>query len=374
MAKGRDYAENLVGPLDRSFYETQRKVTQQTNQTNWEDLQNQYKNLTDQLKRKQEQANIDFANGLVGVAEGSLGRMASANQDMANRGLTSSGLNNLIEQSDTAIKGEQILNLLGAAGDIATATAGQLADSNTTYANKAADLNAGLADALGDINAGDVAAQMSYNKGLADIGEAMEAREAQNELEAAQREANRRASGYGTKEEDEEFNEFMRRVAIADTLADETLDDKAKENILNIRLGVKNSGQVIEAYKKNIKETERYNNDLAKAKKDIEKEQRNKQLKETGSNVLDFFKTLFLGTEIPVSDEPIVVEKPKRKEFDKTPADYIFGTGVTIPDSDKPLPSVSDVKKAKQKKITEKAEDRVTPITYEELAELLYGI
>ena len=69
-----------------------------------------------------------------------------------------------------------------------------------------------------------------------------------------------------------------------------------------------------------------------------------------------------------------MVERPKRKESDKTPADYLFGTGVTIPDSDKPLPSVSDVKKAKQKKITEKAEDRVTPITYEELAELLYGI
>lgn len=374
MAKGRSYAENLVGPLDRSFYETQRKVTQQTNQTNWEDLQNQYKNLTDQLKRKQEQANIDFANGLVGVAEGSLGRMAGANQDMANRGLTSSGLNNLIEQSDTAVKGEQILNLLGAAGDIATATAGQLADSNTTYANKAADLNAGLADTLGDINAGDVAAQMSYNKGLADIGEAMEAREAQNELEAAQREANRRVSGSGTSKEDEEFNEFMRRVAIADTLADDTLDDKAKENILNIRLGVKNSSQVMEAYKKNIKETERYNNDLAKAKKDIEKEQRNKRLKETGDNALDFFKNLFIGPEIPNTDKPIVVERPKRKESDKTPADYLFGTNTTIPDSDKPLPSSADVKRAKQKKISEKAEDRVTPITYEELAELLYGI
>lgn len=348
MAKGRSYAENLVGPLDRSFYESQRQVAQQANQTNWENLQNQYRNLTDQLKRKQEQANIDFANGLVNVAEGSLNRMANANKDMANRGLTSSGLSNLVKQTDTATKGEQILNLLGAAGDIATATAGQLADSNTNYANKAANLNEGLANTLGDINAGDIAAQMNYNQGLADIGEAMESREADNALQAAQRAASRASSGYNTRKEDEEYSEFMRRVAIADTLADDTLDDKAKENILNIRLGVKNSGQVLEAYNKNIGATQRYEEEFEKLKKAANKAN-NKNIKINKNNKVNSYTI-----------EPIDYKNPKNLGSNSTNR----GGYVTK--------KAGDIMTTNEQHALDELVK--SGITYEELAQLLYGL
>lgn len=271
MAKGRAYAESLVGPLDRSFYDTQRKVTQQANQTNWENLQNQYKNLTDQLKRRQEQANIDFAKGLVGVAEGSLDRMSNANQDMANRGLISSGLNNLVDQSDTAIKGEQILNLLGTAGDVAVNTAGQLASGNETYTNKAAGLAADLADTLGGINAGDIAAQMNYNQGLADIGESMEAREADNAIQAAQRALSRASSGSGTDEIDEEEEEFMRRLGINQILTSTTLSDQDKTNSLRLLYNVENAGNVVNAYNTNIGATDSYNKQFEKLEKAAKK-------------------------------------------------------------------------------------------------------
>lgn len=277
MAKGREYAENLVGPLDRSFYDTQRNVAKQINQTNWENLQNQYKNLTDQLKRKQEQANIDFANGLVGVAEGSLSRMANANQDMANRGLSASGLNNLVEQSDTAVKGEQILNLLGSAGDIATATAEQLAGGNSTYANKAAQLNNDLAGTLGSINAGDIAAQMSYNQGLAGIGEDMEAREADNELQAAQRAFNASQANRGSTEEEDKMNEIYKRRAIAETLSDDTLTNQQKANILRVIYDIENANEAVGSYNQTATAIEDYNKELKKLQ-DAAKKANNKQV------------------------------------------------------------------------------------------------
>ena len=44
MANSRDYAKGLVGELDRTIYNTQRDVAQRTHQTNWQNLQKQYKN------------------------------------------------------------------------------------------------------------------------------------------------------------------------------------------------------------------------------------------------------------------------------------------------------------------------------------------
>ena len=73
--KGRGYAENLVGQLDRSYFDPQRTVAQQTYNTNWENVQNQYNKLQDKLKRKQQQANTEFAEGLGTVASNSYDRM-----------------------------------------------------------------------------------------------------------------------------------------------------------------------------------------------------------------------------------------------------------------------------------------------------------
>ena len=271
MAKGRNYAEGLVGPLDRSHYETQRQVALQTNDTNWQNLQNQYKNLTDQLKRKQERANIDYANGLVQVAENSLDRMSGANANMANRGLTSSGLNNLVDQADTAAKGEEILNLLGSAGDIAVKTAGQLASSNETFTNKASELAGDLAGALGDINAGDIAAQMNYNQGLADIGEAMEAREFNNEMEAAQRALNAANSGSGSSKEEDALEEIYKLRAIAEVLADDTLTKDQKTSTLRILYDINDANKAVWGYEDSKDAINKYNEQLEELEKAAKK-------------------------------------------------------------------------------------------------------
>lgn len=267
MAKGRIYAEGLVGPLDRSHYDEQRQVALKSNDTNWQNIQNQYKNLTDQLKKRQEQSNIDYAKGLVRVAEDSLDRMTGANVNMANRGLTSSGLGNLVKQSDTTAKGEEILKLLGNAGDVAVKTAGQLASSNETFTNKAAGLNKDLAGTLGNINAKDTAAQMHYNQGLARLGEAMEAREFGNQMAAAQRALNGSRSGAERSKEDEALEEIYKRRAIAEVLGDNTLSKEKKAATLRVLFDVDRANEAVLGYEDSKNALENYN----KNKEELEK-------------------------------------------------------------------------------------------------------
>lgn len=237
MAKGREYAESLVGPLDRSFYTTQRDVVEKTHQTNWEDLQNQYKNLQEKLKSDQAEANRAFANGLVRVAENSYDRMSNATENMARQGLTSSGLKNLVQQGDTTTKGEEVLDLLGKSGDVSVAVAEGLSAANKSASDKQAELMGVLADSLGEIGAKDAAAQMSYNKGLANIAEDMEAREAENALAAAQRAASAAASGYNTDEEEEALNEALKRKQIMEILYSNELTDQQKRTMLGSLYG-----------------------------------------------------------------------------------------------------------------------------------------
>ena len=237
MTKGREYAENIVGPLDRSFYNTQRDVSEKTYQTNWENLQNQYKNLQEKLKRDQAEANRAFANGLVNVAENSYDRMKKANESMALKGLTSSGLNNLVEQGDITTKGAEVLDLLEKSGDVSVSVAEDLNEMNKTATEKQNELANSLADTLGNIGASDTSAQMAYNKGLAGIAEEMEAREAENKLAAAQRAASAASSGYNTNDLDEALSEAQKRSLIMQTLFSEDLSESQKKATLSALFG-----------------------------------------------------------------------------------------------------------------------------------------
>lgn len=279
MAKGRDYAEKLVGPLDRSFYSKQSDVAEKTIQTNWDDIQNQYKNLQEKLKREQEIANRDFAEGLVKVSEGSNDRMSAATDNLARSGLTASGVKDIIRQNDITTKGEEVLDLLEKSGDVNVTLAENLSEANKTVTDKQNELSGKLADVLGDIGAADTSAQMAYNKGLADIGEAMEAREAKNALEKAKREAEAAARSYNTKEQDDELEEFYKRKAIVSILNGINpkdgkaldIDDTKKAMILSVMYDINNANDVVSAYNTNAKATETYNTNYNNALKDKQK-------------------------------------------------------------------------------------------------------
>ena len=256
--RGRDYAENLVGDLDRSSYQKQRDAIRQTYNTNWQNIQNQYKNLTEKIKRQQEQANEDFANGLVQVASNSFDRMNQSNQDLANKGLTLSGIGNLMTQSDTQMKGDEIGKLLKSAGATISEDAEQLKNANQKIASQENQLNKGYEDSLGDVGDRETAAQNAFNNALADIAEAMEARQDNNDLAAKQRAAS--GSGRsGTSKEEEELNEFYKKMAITEILSSEDMTDRQKSNSLAILFGTKNSDRVVDAFNKNSTATDTRN-------------------------------------------------------------------------------------------------------------------
>lgn len=234
----RKYAENLVGTLDRSYYNTQRDVANQAYQTNWENLQNQYKNLQEKLKVQQEQANKDFANGLVNVSDDSFNRMQGVNQNLANRGLTISGSRDLYNQADIEQKGSDVRDLLGRSNNVAIAIGNQLSEANQKYAANQAELNKDIGDALGEIGAAETEAQMAYNKGLADIIGAAEQRKA----------ANAAARASGGNEYDERLKEAYIREGILVILSDPTLNNVEKEAKLKALYGIANSEDVLDAF------------------------------------------------------------------------------------------------------------------------------
>ena len=269
MANSRDYAKGLVGELDRTIYNTQRDVAQRTHQTNWQNLQNQYKNLTEELKTTQEEANKNYANTMANVAGEGFDRMRGYNADLVNRGVTQSGTRDLAQQANIEQKGKDVLGALAKQGNISVDIANRLADANKTALQKESDLAKGIADTLGDIGAGETAAQMNYNAALADIAESKDARDDNNDLQRRQRAAQAAAnSGGGTEDYDKALDEIYRRQAILAILqgvnpeTGEALDydDNQKANTLKILYGIENANDVMKAYNSNKESTKDYNN------------------------------------------------------------------------------------------------------------------
>lgn len=263
MNNSRKYAEDLVGALNTGHYDTQRTVANQLHKTNWEDLANQYKNLQENLEMKRQENNRAFAKGLVNTAESGYDQARANAQNLAQRGLNVSGVQNLAEQANTARKGEQVLGLLSNLGDNMEANAEKLKEATSTMAKKEAQLNADLADTLGDIGASQTSAQMNYNAGLAEIAGQKDARDMENEMARLQREATAAAnarSREGNGEIDDKIEEFYKRQAIASILmgvdpeTGEAIDwnDQQKANALKILLKVNDADKVVENYNTNI--------------------------------------------------------------------------------------------------------------------------
>ena len=278
--KGREYAENLVGALDRSDYNQQRDVAQNTYNTNWQNVQNQYRNLQDKLKLQQQKANRDFAEGLVDVAENSFNRERIGSGNLANRGLLASGLTNMLNQADTMQKGADISKLLKSAGDVSSSTADKLSQATTKFAQEGSGLLGKLADTLGDIGDAETAAQNRYNQTLAGIAGAMDEREANNALQAAQRAASGRGSGKSKEQTDaeNELEEFYKRATINEVLSSPDMDDSQKANYLGIIFGIDNANKAVTAYNNNVNATENYNKRLKELEKAAKREIRDNKI------------------------------------------------------------------------------------------------
>lgn len=360
--KGRTYAENLVGPLDRSAYNQQRTVAQNTYDTNWQNVQNQYKNLQDKLKLQQQRANRDFAEGLVDVAENSFNRQRTGSGNLANRGLSASGLTNFLAQADTAQKGEDIGKLLKSAGAISTETADKLSQANTKYAQESTNLMGKLADTLADVGDAETAAQNRYNQTLAGIAGAMDQREANNALQAAQRAASRASSGASRaqKQAQNELEEFYKRATINEILSSPDMDDRQKENYLGIIFGIDNAGNAVTAYQNNANATENYNNKLASLQKAADREIANNK---TAIQRYNQNQNAKRADEIFSNTSPSSkgIENDRARELLSRSNPYTYN------------PSLNSYPEAKYFAQNDLANFKNKGITYEDLAALLYG-
>lgn len=344
--RSREYAENLVGALDRSGYGQQRTVAQNAYNTNWENVQNQYRNLQDKLKLQQQKANRDFAEGLVDVAESSFNRQRSGSGNLANRGLSASGLTNILSQADTAQKGEDISRLLKNAGDISVGTADKLSQANAKYAQESTNLMGKLANTLADIGDAETAAQNRYNQTLAGIAESKDKRDAAAALQAAQR-------GSSKSSAQSELNEFLKRAAINEVLASPDMSDDQKANYLKIMFGIDNAGQAVMAYNNNVNATENYNNRLAELQKaaDEEMQKNNAALDSSykvNSGILDVLNKLspIAQSQLPPVTKSLVNQYMLESNRNSIP---------------------------KYKNQTALDEFKNKGITYEDLAQILYG-
>ena len=197
MADYKNYAENLIGNWERDIYAPQAQVTKDVYQTNWNALTNNYNTLKDKLARNFDLAQKEYANTLNNVQNTSFNRMNSANIDLANRGLSGSGVLNRIEQADTQIKGQ----------DVDKALADLLATNNASIEGSYQGLNAlgqgqsnlaaDLAGDLGKLTDAEAANAQQYAGLLAGIGE-----------NAAQRAASRAGSGGGKTKEEEDLEVY----------------------------------------------------------------------------------------------------------------------------------------------------------------------
>lgn len=215
----RNYAENLIGNWETNQYESQRQVVRDVYGTNWNKLTSDLNTLKDQLNRNFERAKITYGGTLGQTTNDSFSRMYNVENNLANRGLTGSGLINRYNQSDIATKGDETNTALSQLLNTNEQGISSLISGVSNYGGKLNSLAGDLADDLGGISDKERANAQQYANLISSITESVEDRAL----------AKYKASMDRKKEEaDEETNLILRRLGIMQTLGDDTLSDDEK--------------------------------------------------------------------------------------------------------------------------------------------------
>lgn len=247
MANYKKYAEELIGNWETGQYEPQRTVTQNIYQTNLNKLTNDFNTLKDKLARNFENAQLEYANALDDVQNQSFNRVRNANIDLANRGLSGSGVGNLVTQADVQEKGQDIDRALADLLAVNNASIEGLTEGTMKLGENQTSLAGDLAADMGGITDQEAANAQQYANLIAGIGNS-----------AANRAASRRRSGGGSskqaKKDQEEADELKRRRLIADTLSSTELSDTDKVAYLYQYLDVpiNTAKEAVTGYNNNI--------------------------------------------------------------------------------------------------------------------------
>lgn len=263
MANYKKYAENLIGNWEKDIYEPQKDITKAIYQTNWNKLTNDYNTVKEKLARNFKLAREEYANTLNDVQNSSFNRMNNANIDLANRGLSNSGMMDLITQADTQSKGKDVDKALASLLNTNNASLSGLAEGVIDLGSGQNSLAGDLSGDIGKLTDADAANMQQYGGLLGSLGE-----------NAAGRAASRAASGgSGKSKKEKEQNDIYRRMGIIDTLNDNTLSDVEKKQILAINYDVSSSDadDMLNSYKYKalVPKLESRNNDLAETIKRV---------------------------------------------------------------------------------------------------------
>lgn len=221
MADYKKYAENLIGNWEKDIYEPQKQVTKDIYQTNWNKLKNDYNTVKEKLARNFELARNEYANTLNDVQNSSFNRMNNANIDLASRGLSGSGMLNLITQADTETKGEDVDKALSSLLNTNNANLSGLAEGVMDLGSGQISLASALGSDIGKLTDADAANNQQYGGLLGSLGESAAGR------------AGSSSSGSGRLQKaEEEQNELYRRLGIIQTLNNDELSEQEKRVIL----------------------------------------------------------------------------------------------------------------------------------------------
>ena len=193
MANYKNYAENLIGNWEKDIYEPQKQVTKDIYKTNWNKLTNDYNTVKEKLARNFKLAREEYANTLNDVQNSSFNRMNNANIDLANRGLSNSGMMDLITQADTQSKGEDVDKALASLLNTNNASLSGLAEGVIDLGSGQNSLAGDLSGDIGKLTDADAANMQQYGGLLGSLGE-----------NAAGRAASRSSSGKTKYEKEDE--------------------------------------------------------------------------------------------------------------------------------------------------------------------------
>lgn len=211
-----NYAKNLIGDWETEQFEPLRQVAQKTYQTNWDKLTNDFNSLNEQLAQNFKNARIQHNDALLNNARNSYMRMVNAEQNLANRGLTGSGLLNTYDAMNTQQTGQENNAALQTLMDANKANIEGRFSGLDVYNKNLNELSGDLLNNLSGITDAEGDNLRKYANLVADLNESQASRAANSAIE------NRKA-------ELEEYKDSMYQfLAIKDILADEETDTNTK--------------------------------------------------------------------------------------------------------------------------------------------------
>ena len=253
------YAKNLIGDWETEQFEPLRQVAQAQYQTNWNKLTNDLNNLNEQLDQNFKNARIQYNNALSDTAKNSYLRLYNAEQDLANRGLTGSGLLNVYNTKNTEQLGEENNALLQNLMSANKANVEGGLSGLDTYARNATDLAGNLSNDLAGITDAEGDNLRAYNDLVSSISES----------------AANRSLKYSTDKNDEETDRLYQLITINDIMNSEDIDDSTKfsELVTDAAVSPEQAERILSSYNYNKVNTKIEDNQrlLQKSKNNLEK-------------------------------------------------------------------------------------------------------